>query len=55
MTYLITYRKNNETITLEWIAPSNWSEAAIRRAFYYQHSGAEIISITAIGEDCLVG
>ena len=55
MIYLITYRKNNEIITLEWIAPSNWSEAAIRQAFYFQHSGAEIISIKAIGEGCLVG
>ena len=55
MIYLITYRKNNETITLEWIAPSNWSEAAIRQAFYCQYSGAEIISIEAIGEGCLVG
>ena len=55
MPYLITYRKNNETITFEWIAPSNWSEAAIRQAFYCQYSGAEIISITALGEGCLVG
>ena len=55
MPYLITYRKNNETITLEWIAPSNWSEAAIREAFERQYSGAEIISIAAIGEGCLVG
>ena len=55
MLYLIAYRKNNETITLEWIAPSNWSEAAIRQAFCCQYSGAEIISITAIGDGCLVG
>ena len=55
MPYLITYRKNNETITLEWIAPSNFGQAAIRQAFYCQYSGAEIISIDAIGEGCLVG
>ena len=55
MIYLITYRRNNETITLEWIAPSSWSQAAIRQAFYCQYSGAEIISIEAIGEGCLVG
>ena len=48
MTYLITYRKNNETITLEWIAPSNFSQAAIRQAFYCQYSGAEIISIKSL-------
>ena len=55
MPYLITYKKSNETITLEWIAPSNWSEAAIREAFYCQYSGARIISIAALGEGCLVG
>ena len=55
MPYLITYRKNNETITLEWIAPSNWSEMAIREAFNRQYSGARIISIEAIGEGRLVG
>lgn len=55
MLYLITYRKNNETITLEWIAPSNFSQAAIRQAFYCQYSGAEIISVAALGEGCLVG
>ena len=55
MPYLITYRKNNETIQLEWIAPSNWSETAIREAFSRQYSGARIISIEAIGEGCLVG
>ena len=55
MPYLITYRKNNETITLEWIAPTSWSQAAIRQAFYRQYSGAEIISIAACDEGCLVG
>ena len=55
MLYLITYRKNNETITLEWIAPSNFNQAAIRQAFYCQYSGAKIIWIEAIGEGCLVG
>ena len=58
MPYLITYRKNNEQHQLEWIVPTkptNWSEAAIREAFYRQYSGAEIISIEAIGEGCLVG
>ena len=55
MPYLITYRKNNEQHELEWIAPSNYSQAAIRQAFYCQYSGAEIISIAALGEGCLVG
>ena len=55
MVYLITYCKNNEVIAIEWVAPSNFSQAAIRQAFYCQYSGAEIISIEAIGEGCLVG
>ena len=55
MPYLITYRKSNETIQLPWIVPTGWSEAAIREAFYRQYSGAEIISIEAVGEGCLVG
>lgn len=55
MPYLITYRKNNETIQLEWIVPSDYSEAAIREAFERQYSGAEIISIEALGEGCAVG
>ena len=58
MAYIITYRKNNETHTLEWIVPTkptNWSEAAIKKAFYRQYSGAEIVSIKACCEGCLVG
>jgi hypothetical protein len=55
MPYLITYRKNNETVELEWIAPSHYDSEAIRRAFYRQFSGAEIISIKACGECCVVG
>ena len=48
MAYEITYRKNNETHTLEWIAPEKWSATAIRRAFYEQFPQAEIISIEAL-------
>lgn len=55
MPCLITYRKNDETIQLEWIVPSNYSQAAIRQAFYCQYSGAKIVSIEALGEGCLVG
>ena len=48
MPYSITYRKNNETINLEWIVPAGWGMGAIRQAFYCQYSGAEIISIEAL-------
>jgi len=48
MAYEITYRKNDETITLEWIAPSSWSPESIRRAFYAQFSQAQIIRLEAV-------
>jgi len=48
MAYEITYRKNNETITLEWITPENWSPESIRRAFYAQFPQAQIISLEAL-------
>ena len=47
MTYLITYRRNeNETLTLEWVAPKGWSRDAIRDAFHTQYPTAEIFTIT---------
>lgn len=48
MAYSIIYRKNNEQIIIEWIAPSNWSETAIRESFKQQYSQAEIISLEAL-------
>ena len=55
MHYLITYRKGNETIELEWIVPAGWGEAAIREAFRRQYPEAEIVSIAACGQGCLIG
>lgn len=49
MAYLITYRKNNEQHTLEWIVPSGWSEPAIREAFAGQYPQAEILDIAPWG------
>ena len=48
MPFKVTYRKNNETINLEWIVPTGWGEIAIRESFERQYSGAEIISLEAI-------
>ena len=48
MPYFITYRKNNETITIEWIIPTGWSESAISEAFERQYPQAEIISLEAL-------
>jgi hypothetical protein len=48
MAYSITYRKNNETINLEWIVPTGWSSAAIRQSFEQQYPQAEIIKLEAL-------
>jgi hypothetical protein len=48
MAYIITYRKNNETHTLEWIVPTGWSTAAIYLCFKQQFSGATVVSLEAL-------
>ena len=48
MAYSITYRKNNETISIEWIVPTGWSTAAIRQSFKQQYPQAEIIKLEAL-------
>ena len=55
MAYIITYRKNNKTHTLEWIVPTGWSTAAIQESFERQFPGAAVITIAACREGCLVG
>ena len=45
MVYSITYRKNNETIELEWVAPTGWGEPAIIESFNEQFPQAQLISI----------
>ena len=47
MPYSITYRKDNETISMEWIVPTGWGEIAIRESFEQQYPGAEIINLKA--------
>ena len=48
MPYSITYRKNNETINIEWIVPTGWTTAAIRQSFEQQYPDAEIIRLEAV-------
>ena len=48
MAYFITYRKNNETISIEWIVPTGWSTAAIYACFKQQYPGATVISLEAV-------
>ena len=48
MAYSITYRKKNETISIEWIVPTGWSTAAIYSCFKQQYPQAEIIKLEAL-------
>jgi hypothetical protein len=48
MTYQIIYRKNNETVTLEWISPTDWSQSTVRKCFERRFPQAEIISLEAV-------
>jgi hypothetical protein len=48
MPYSITYRKNNETINIEWIVPTGWTTAAIRQSFEQQYPQANIIRLEAV-------
>lgn len=45
MTYLITYRKNREIHSIEWVAPTGFSRAAVRRSFAQAFPGAELFHI----------
>jgi hypothetical protein len=48
MAYSITYRKNNETINIEWIVPTGWTTGQSARSFKQQYPQAEIISLEAV-------
>lgn len=48
MAFSITYRKNNETISIEWIVPTGWTTAEIRQSFEQQYPQAEIIKLEAV-------
>jgi hypothetical protein len=48
MAFSITYRKNNETINIEWIVPTGWTTEAIRQSFEQQYPQAEIVSLEAV-------
>ena len=49
MTYEIIYRntKTNEQRTIEWIAPTGWSQDTIRECFEQQYPTAEVLFIKA--------
>jgi hypothetical protein len=47
LTYQITYIKNNEQLTIEWIVPPGWTQQSIRDAFHTQYPAADILTIEA--------
>ena len=48
MIYLITYLSDNETRTLEWITPTNWSPVEISECFNHRFPEAELIKMEPI-------
>jgi hypothetical protein len=49
VTYEIIYRntQTNEQHSIEWIAPTGWSQDAIRECFEQQYPTAEVLFIKA--------
>lgn len=47
LTYRITYSRNNEIHTIDWIAPSGWSETAVVDCFHQQYPGTTVLTISA--------
>ena len=49
MTFEIIYRntQTNEQRTIEWIAPTGWSQDTIRECFEQQYPTAEVLFIKA--------
>lgn len=45
MTYRITYSRNHEIHTIDWIAPSKWSQAAVIDCFHQQYPGTTVLTI----------
>lgn len=46
MTYLLTYLSaDNESHTLEWVAPEAWSPAAIAQAFADRFPSSQLLSL----------
>jgi len=45
MIYVITYHKNDESQTLEWIVPTGWNTAAIAQAFAERYPAATLLGM----------
>lgn len=44
----ITYSKNNEIVTIEWITPTGWDAETIIQSFHRQYPQADLIRIEAL-------
>ena len=45
MIYLITYEKDNEPHSIEWIVPTGWITSKITQAFEKQYPAATILHL----------
>ena len=45
MIYLITYEKDNEPHTLEWVVPTGWNTSTITQAFEQQYPAATLLHL----------
>jgi hypothetical protein len=52
MTYEITYVKDHEQHTIEWIAPSDWPQATVIELWEQRHPTAEILFIRLLQPQC---
>ena len=45
MIYFISYEKDNEPHTIEWVVPEGWSPATIAQAFAQQFPAAQLLGL----------
>lgn len=45
MIYLISYEKDNEPHTMEWVVPTGWNAPTIAQAFEKQYPAATLLDM----------
>ena len=45
MIYLITYEKDNEPHSMEWLVPTGWNTPTITQAFEKQYPAATLLHL----------
>jgi hypothetical protein len=43
--YIITYQKDNEPHTIEWVVPQGWNAPTIAQAFEKQYPAATLLGM----------